>query len=80
MKAITNRILHALWLALCAAFLTTNVYAQNQVTPSDMAKELHNPLSNLREIIFHLDVLPNVGPDEKARGHVFPGRYKSYTR
>jgi len=50
-------------LSLCAA---TNVCAQDQVSPSDMARELHNPLSNLREIIFQLDVLPDVGPDSKT--------------
>jgi len=35
-------------------------------TPSEIAKQLHNPLSNLREVIFQLDVLPNVGPDDKT--------------
>ena len=35
-------------------------------TPSEIAKQLHNPLSNLREIIFQLDVLPDVGPDNKT--------------
>ena len=66
MKAMTNLVFQEVWLALCAALLTTNVCAQDQVTPSDMAKELHNPLSNLREVIFQLDVLPNVGPGSKA--------------
>jgi hypothetical protein len=37
-----------------------------QYTPSEIAKQLHNPLSNLREVIFQLDVLPNVGPGEKT--------------
>jgi hypothetical protein len=32
----------------------------------DMSKELHNPLANLKEIIFQLDVLPDEGPDEKG--------------
>jgi len=66
MKTVTNHIFQAVWLALCAAFLTTNVCAQGRVDPSDMAKELHNPLSNLREVIFQLDVLPDVGPDNKT--------------
>lgn len=66
MKIVTNRFFLAVWVALCAALFTTNVCAQGQVTPSDMAKELHNPLSNLREVIFQLDVLPNIGPDEKT--------------
>ena len=57
MKTATNCFSQAVWLALCAAFLTTNVCAQDQVTPSVMAKELHNPLSNLREVIFQLDIL-----------------------
>jgi hypothetical protein len=37
-----------------------------QSTPSDIAKQLHNPLSNLKEVIFQLDVLPDVGPDGKT--------------
>jgi hypothetical protein len=37
---------------------------QGQNTPSEIAKQLHNPLSNLREVIFQLDILPNVGPDD----------------
>ena len=40
--------------------------AQDPATPSEDAKELHNPLSNLREIIFQLDVLPDVGPESKT--------------
>ena len=51
------------WIALCAALLTTNVCAQGELSPSETSKELHNPLSNLREIIFQLDILPDVGPD-----------------
>jgi hypothetical protein len=39
---------------------------KGQYTPSEIAKQLHNPLSNLREVIFQLDVLPNVGPDDKT--------------
>lgn len=38
----------------------------SQYTPSEIAKQLHNPLSNLREVIFQLDVLPNVGPDDET--------------
>jgi hypothetical protein len=40
--------------------------AKGEFTPSEIAKQLHNPLSNLREVIFQLDVLPNVGPDDKT--------------
>jgi hypothetical protein len=40
--------------------------AKGQYTPSEIAKQLHNPLSNLREVIFQLDVLPNVGPEDKT--------------
>jgi hypothetical protein len=66
-------------LTLCAVLFTTNTWAedsskpnegnsspQGQLTPSEIAKQLHNPLSNLREVIFQLDVLPDVGPDEKT--------------
>lgn len=35
-------------------------------SPADIAKQLHNPLSDLREVIFQLDVLPDVGPDNKT--------------
>jgi hypothetical protein len=36
-------------------------------TPSsNMNKELHNPLANLKELIFQLDVLPDAGPYEKT--------------
>jgi len=48
------------------ALLTTHVCAQDPLTPSETAKALHNPLSNLREVIFQLDVLPDVGPDNKT--------------
>jgi hypothetical protein len=40
--------------------------AQGGLTSSEMAKQLHNPLSNLREVIFQLDVLPDVGPGSKT--------------
>ena len=39
--------------------------AQQALTP-DQAKAIHNPLSNLREVIFQLDVLPDVGPESKT--------------
>ena len=39
--------------------------AQQTLTP-DQAKAIHNPLSNLREVIFQLDVLPDVGPESKT--------------
>jgi hypothetical protein len=35
-------------------------------SPADIAKQLHNPLSDLREVIFQLDVLPDVGPDNNT--------------
>jgi hypothetical protein len=44
-------------------FATAPVISLAQSTPSDIAKQLHNPLSNLKEVIFQLDVLPDVGPD-----------------
>jgi hypothetical protein len=40
--------------------------ANSDLTPSDIAKQLHNPLSNLREVILQLDVLPKVGPHDKT--------------
>jgi hypothetical protein len=44
-----------------------NSSPQPTATPSgNIGKELHNPLSNLKEIIFQLDVLPDEGPDEKG--------------
>jgi hypothetical protein len=39
---------------------------KTQLTAAEMAKELHNPLSSLREVIFQLDILPNVGPNDKT--------------
>jgi len=48
------------------ALLVFPALSQAQSAPSDIAKQLHNPLSNLREVIFQLDVLPDVGPDEKT--------------
>jgi hypothetical protein len=51
-------------LFLCAVLLSTQVFAQDPaITASEAAKALHNPLSNLREVIFQLDVLPDVGPE-----------------
>ena len=32
------------------------------LTPEEIAKEAHNPLGNLREVILQLDILPDVGP------------------
>jgi hypothetical protein len=52
--------------AATVIIITSPAYAQTQLTPAEMAKELHNPLSSLREVIFQLDVLPDVGPDEKT--------------
>jgi hypothetical protein len=55
--------------AVTAATMALGVFAaESQAqssTPSETAKALHNPLSNLREIIFQMDVLPNVGPYDK---------------
>ena len=39
---------------------------QGKLSPAEIAKESHNPLGSLREIIFQLDVLPDVGPHEKT--------------
>jgi hypothetical protein len=33
---------------------------------AEIAKESHNPLGNLREVIFQTDILPNVGPSKKT--------------
>ena len=66
MRTMISRFFQSVRISLCAALLATNVCAQDQVTPSDAAKALHNPLSNLREIILQLDVLPDVGPDSKT--------------
>jgi hypothetical protein len=46
--------------------ITSPANSQAQSTPSDIAKQIHNPLSSLKEVIFQLDVLPDVGPDEKT--------------
>ena len=43
-----------------------NTNAKAQYTASELAKQLHNPLSNLREVIFQLDVLPHVGPNDET--------------
>ena len=37
-----------------------------QATSVNAAKEMHNPLANLKEVFFQTDILPNVGPDEKT--------------
>ncbi len=36
------------------------------MTAAELAKEAHNPLSNLKEVILQLDVLPNIGPNKKT--------------
>jgi hypothetical protein len=67
MKTIRNKkILSQFALAILMSMaINTPVFAAEE-SQADIAKELHNPLSNLREIIFQLDVLPDVGPDNKT--------------
>jgi hypothetical protein len=59
-------LLLALWASSVDAEESSGPSEPSQYTPSEIAKQLHNPLSNLREVIFQLDVLPNVGPDDKT--------------
>ena len=59
-------LLLALWASSVGAEEPNELSEPSQPTPSEIAKQLHNPLSNLREVIFQLDALPNVGPDEKT--------------
>ena len=66
MRNRIGRFSRSVLLPLCAALLATSTCAKSDNTASDTAKQLHNPLSNLREVIFQLDVLPNVGPDDKT--------------
>jgi hypothetical protein len=40
--------------------------AIHERSPAEIAKESHNPLGNLREMILQLDILPNVGPDKRT--------------
>jgi len=66
---IVLSVLFALWSLTASAERTgapnePDASSKGAPTPSEIAKQLHNPLSNLREVIFQLDVLPNVGPDE----------------
>jgi hypothetical protein len=37
------------------------------LSPAELAKEIHNPIGTLREVIFQLDILPNVGSDNKTQ-------------
>jgi hypothetical protein len=66
-------------LGLGLAFLVPSVAAQDtkksdrptstttgNFSSAELAKESHNPLGNLREIIFQTDILPNVGPSKKT--------------
>jgi hypothetical protein len=61
------------------ALLMSNVAAQDSdepdkptsstkpaLTDAEIAKEAHNPLGNLREVILQTDILPNVGPLKKT--------------
>ena len=57
-------LLLALWASSVGAKEPKEPIEPSQATPSELAKQLHNPLSNLREVIFQLDVLPKVGPDQ----------------
>jgi hypothetical protein len=60
--------------ALCLVLAATTSAAQepssggaaDKSSPSAMAKQLHNPLSNLREVIFQLDILPDEGSNDKT--------------
>jgi len=36
--------------------------ARDKLTPSEIAKEFHDPIGALRQIYFQLDILPDVGP------------------
>lgn len=40
--------------------------ATGELSAAEMAKESHNPLGHLREIILQLDILPDVGPEKKT--------------
>jgi hypothetical protein len=59
---------------LLVAFSVAAVRAQTQMQAepqtkapsSNVGKELHNPLSDLKEVFFQVDVLPDVGPDKKT--------------
>ena len=57
-------LLLALWASSVGAKEPKEPSEPSQATPSELAKQLHNPLSNLREVIFQFDVLPKVGPDQ----------------
>ena len=50
---------------LCSLQFVPDVRAQGQ-TPAELAKQMHNPLSNLRVVILQMGILPNVGPDDKT--------------
>jgi len=39
---------------------------KSELTASEIAKEAHNPLGNLREVILQTDILPNVGTMKKT--------------
>jgi len=53
--------------ALCALFFPGSVcFAADELSPSEIAKEAHNPLGNLREVILQLDILPKVGALRKT--------------
>jgi hypothetical protein len=40
--------------------------ARSTLSPAEIAKESHNPLGNLREVILQSDILPNVGLDKQT--------------
>jgi hypothetical protein len=43
-----------------------NSSASDGLTQAEIAKASHNPLGGLKEVIFQLDILPNVGADKKT--------------
>jgi hypothetical protein len=54
----------ALLLMLSIGGIKADIHAESP--NADLTKELHNPLANLKEIFFQMDILPNVGPDKKT--------------
>jgi hypothetical protein len=61
-----KKILSKSALAILLLLAISTPCVADEESPADIAKQLHNPLSNLRELIFQLDVLPDVGPDNKT--------------
>jgi hypothetical protein len=61
-----KEILSKFTLVMLMSLIVSTPGFADEESPADIAKQLHNPLSNLREVIFQLDVLPDVGPDNKT--------------